>query len=273
MPPFDAQRHSPVQSLNRFAEGKIGQALDLLAKSVPCSVDSVDSTGTIVVVKVEIQQPEIVFPLIKCPVYGPEWVRWPIQKGDRGVMFSADYYIGGMSGLGTGVADLTPQFNFSTGVFFPIGNTNFSDTDDPKKVVLYGPEGVILKGCNDDAQHKDTTDPEAPPSPTQRLNVPAAAEQCGKLDVNKNDVELSFGDETRMVTDETGFKFYIGGTLKFIIDAGGARFIGGPMPGGGDFGINVTPAGTFVDGVNFLPHQHVGVTTGTGNTGSVDDTP
>ena len=271
MPPFDAQKYSPNQNLNWFAEKKIDQALPILAQSVPCSVDSIDSTGTIVTVKVEIQQPDITFPLIKCPVYGPEWVRWPIQKGDKGVLFSADFYIGAMSGLGTGVADLTPQFNLSTGVFFPIGNTNFSATDDAQKVVIYGPEGVIIKGCNDDEQH--TTDPEAPATPSQRLNVPLPAEQCGKLDVNKSDVELSYGDETRMTADESGFKFYIGGTLKFIIDGSGARFIGGPMPDGGNFGINVTVAGTFIDGVNFLPHQHVGVQTGANNTGAVDTVP
>lgn len=286
MPPFDTQKHSVTQSMNRFVEMKISEAQNILAKSVPCTVDSVNSTGTIVTVKVEIQQPDITFPLITCPVFGPEWVRWPIQKGDKGVMYCADYYIGQMSGLGTGVADLTPQFNLSTGVFVPVGNTNFSDTDDPKKVVFYGPEGVILKGCNDGEAHKDATDPEAPITPSLRglsrllrntpglqANVPLPVADCGEVDIGKTEVSISFGTQARMTVSEAGFQFYINGTLKFIIDGAGARFLGGPIPGGGEFGINVTPAGTFIDGINFLPHQHVGVQNGPNNTGAVDTVP
>ena len=288
MPPFDAQKHSFVQSMNAFAEGKIEVGVSMLAKSVPCSVNSVEANGDIVTVKIEMKVGNAAFPLIKCPVYGPQYLRWPLQKGDMGVLFSADYYLGGVSGLGTGVADMTPQFNLSTGVFFPIGNTIFGDTEDAQKTVIYGPEGVILKGCPIPQKAKEESEDDiikrafnAPGrrvvTPAPRLNVPAAdvGDQCGKLMVDKNGVTTyGQGDETGTYTTVTseGFKVYINGSLTFVVDAGGMRWLGGnAISGGGNFGINVTPTGTHIDDVNFLPHVHKGVQTGTGVSGVVDD--
>jgi hypothetical protein len=84
-------------------------------------------------------------PKIKLPIYGPEYIRWPFQKGAKGVMISSDLTLDGMSGLGEGTARLTVQPNLSTGVFVPVGNTSFADTDDPNATVMYGPNGVILR--------------------------------------------------------------------------------------------------------------------------------
>src|SRR6202043_2402266 len=42
-------------------------------------------------------------------------------------------------------ADLSLPGNLSALVFIPVGNTGFSDTDDPNAYVLYGPDGVILR--------------------------------------------------------------------------------------------------------------------------------
>jgi hypothetical protein len=242
MNPFDHQKHPVVQSLNWFAEEKIRQAESMLAKSMPASVVEVDKSGTIVTVKIEVQS-GYKFPKIQCPVYGPQYVRWPIQKGDKGCFLSADYYLGGMSGLGGGVAELGPCGNISTGVWFPIGNMGFDPTDDPNKVVLYGPDGVILK---------------------------TTAKDKGKIDVGPDAVNISYGPKlsgVRTETDAEGFKVYVNNLLKLIVDANGIRFLGG---GGGNFGINITDHGTFIDNVNFLPHTHTGVQSGSGNTGVVN---
>jgi hypothetical protein len=116
----------------------------VLKKAVPVTVDSLEKNGTIATVKLEVDS-AFTLPKIKMPVYGPEYIRWPLQKGAKGVMLSSDLALGAMSGLGEGVARLTVQPNLSTGVFFPIGNTSFEDTDDPQATVIYGPNGVILR--------------------------------------------------------------------------------------------------------------------------------
>jgi hypothetical protein len=247
MPPFDAQKHPFVESLNAFTKSEIANAQYLLAKSWPCSVEEVDATGTIVTVKVEMEQPDYTFPKIKCAVYGPEWVRWPIQKGDKGVMICSSFDLGAMTGLGEGIARWAPAGNLGSGVFFPVGNTKFSERSggEDKQVVIYGPEGVVLK-----------TAPAAI-APSTRANVPSA-DTSTKL----------------VITEDNGFQFFVQGQLKFIIDSAGARYVGSEIPGkpGQTFGINTTDTGTHVDGINFLPHLHSNVQTGSGNSGPINQT-
>lgn len=234
----NAQKTPIAQTLNRFADGKITSAAQLLGKSIPASAVSVDGTNTIVTVKLEVQGAPFKFPEITCPVYGPQWVRWPIQPGDPGVCFSSEYYLGGMSGLGGGVAGLNQMMNLGTLVWFPIGNANFNATDNAQAVVIYGPDGAIIR----------TTD--------------AAG---GKLKVDTTEVEASVSP-VRSVTDKDGFKVYIGNYLALVVDVNGARF---SSPSGA-FGIRVTDGGTYIDEVNFLPHNHGGVVNGPDDTAGVN---
>lgn len=129
------------RTLNQIAMGRAEDAIQLLGKALPCSV--VSRTGTIVKVRFEVNS---VFTLadVVCPLAGSEYARPPIQPGCKGVAFPADAYLGGMSGLGGGVADLTRHANLSTLVFFPIGNTGHQ-TVDPNVHTIYGPAGVTLR--------------------------------------------------------------------------------------------------------------------------------
>ena len=129
-------------SLPRIARQSAATAIKKLGKALPCSVASV--AGQIVTVKFEILDPTITIPNVRCPIFGPEYARSPTQIGDKGVVFSADTYLGGVSGLGGGVASLAPKSNLSTLVFFPIGNTAFTPVD-PNAYTLYGPNGVVLR--------------------------------------------------------------------------------------------------------------------------------
>ncbi len=99
--------------------------------------------GAIVRVKFEVQS-GFTLPDVTVPLFGPEYVRYPIQPGCKGVVFPADAYLGGMSGLGGGVADLTQRANLTALVFFPIGNTGWSPVD-PNAVTIYGPNGVVIR--------------------------------------------------------------------------------------------------------------------------------
>lgn len=129
------------KSINTFAEKKVLDAIQLLGKALPASVVAV--AGSIVTVKFELDSP-FTLPVVTCPLFGPEYIRYPIQAGDRGVVLPAAVRLGGVSGLGGGVADLTTPANLSALVFLPCGNKNWSGVD-PNAVTVYGPNGVVLK--------------------------------------------------------------------------------------------------------------------------------
>jgi hypothetical protein len=131
-----------AKSLSSFAEKKINDAFQLTGKGLPCSVVKV--SGAIVTVKFEVQNIPFTLPQVTIPLFGPEYIRYPIQQGDKGVVVPFDAYLGGVSGLGGGVADLTPRANLSALVFLPIGNKLWSAVD-PNTVTIYGPNGVVLR--------------------------------------------------------------------------------------------------------------------------------
>lgn len=137
----NSQKISFVHSQNQFVERKINEALQLSGKALPCTVSAVN--GSIITVNFEVQS-KITLPKVTCPLFGPEYIRYPVQVGDKGVVFSADASLGSMSGLGSGVATLTNVGNLSSLVFFPIGNKSFGAVD-PNSVTIYGPNGTVLR--------------------------------------------------------------------------------------------------------------------------------
>lgn len=142
----NAQKTPLARSLNRFAEGKVLDEIQRQGKSLPCRVTKV--SGSIVTVKFEIQTPyDLTLPEVTCPMFGPEYIRYPIQVDDLGAVMSIDVYLGGVSGLGSegSVADLTQRSNLSSLIFFPIANKNWSETDNPNALVLYGPDGAVIR--------------------------------------------------------------------------------------------------------------------------------
>lgn len=128
-------------SLNEFAQRKINNAIQLLGKALPASVVAVN--GAIVTVKFEVNS-VYTLPVVTIPLFGPEYIRYPIQVGDLGVVFPVDFHIGQISGLGGGIADLSTPANLAALVFFPIGNKNWTAVD-PTAVVIRGPGGVELE--------------------------------------------------------------------------------------------------------------------------------
>lgn len=136
-----SNQKTPIsRTLPSLIDSRVQAALDKLGKALPAKVESV--TGPIVTVSFEVEGANL--PQVTMPLFGPEYIRYPIQQGDLGVCFPADVYIGGVSGLGGGTADLTLRANLSTLVFFPIGNSGWSSVD-PNAVTIYGPNGVVLR--------------------------------------------------------------------------------------------------------------------------------
>lgn len=143
-----AQKTPFARTIPRLAQR---MALDEIAKrgqALPGHVIAVD--GPIVTVNFDVQG--VTLPQVAMPLFGPEYIRYPIQPqtedygGDLGVAFPADVYLGGVSGLGGGTADDTRRGNLSTLVWFPIGNKNWAQPPggDADTHVLYGKTALLL---------------------------------------------------------------------------------------------------------------------------------
>jgi hypothetical protein len=131
-----------TDSLSRFVEAKDADASQLDGKSLPCSVAAVVSSG-VVVVRFEVQNSPLgaTLPNVMVPVAWAEYIRYPVQVGDKGMVIAADAYLGGVSGIGGGVASLVRQGNLSALTFQPLGNTAWAKTTSANAVVIYGVAG------------------------------------------------------------------------------------------------------------------------------------
>lgn len=141
----NAQKTPLGQSLNRFARTKALNEIIQTGRSLPCTVTAV--RGSIVTVAFQVTavpgQTPVTIPPVTIPIIGSEYVRLPIQPGCKGMTVAADAYLGGMSGLGGGVATLAKPGNLTALAFVPLGNVNFS-AQSGQVLVMYGPQGVTL---------------------------------------------------------------------------------------------------------------------------------
>lgn len=129
------------QAANELALKRAGDQIQLLGKALPCSV--VSGNGSFVTVKFEVQV-GAALPQVRVPVATSEYFRMPLRAGDKGVVLPADAALGGVTGLGGGVATLARQANLATLMFVPLGTTAFPAVPDGFAAV-YGPDGVVIK--------------------------------------------------------------------------------------------------------------------------------
>ncbi|HFD2062241.1 TPA: hypothetical protein ACF2D8_003116 [Serratia marcescens] len=129
-------------NMHNFADQKIAWAMQMAGKVLPASV--VNRSGNMVTVSFLLRDIPYMLPQITLPLFGPQYIRYPMQPGDRGIVIPADTYLGGASGLGGGTADLTPPANLSALVFLPISHTEWESVDG-QVLTLYGPEGVTIR--------------------------------------------------------------------------------------------------------------------------------
>lgn len=83
-------------------------------------------SGSIVTVKFDVGVP---LQQMSMAVAGTRYCRSPIQAGDLGFATTADAYLGGVTGLGGGTADLTQRGNLSALVWVPVGNKSWPTID------------------------------------------------------------------------------------------------------------------------------------------------
>lgn len=130
------------KSANQLAINRAQQAIQNLGRALPCRVVKV--SGSIVTVAFEVNAAPFTLPNITIPKSESNWIREPTQVGDFGRTVPADAYLGGVSGLGGGVATLTRPGNLSALVFEPISNKN-SPPIDPNASQVQGPNGAIIR--------------------------------------------------------------------------------------------------------------------------------
>ena len=113
-------------SLNRTAINRAADAIARLGKALPCRVTAV--SGSIVTVEFEVSS-QWTLPAVTIPKAEGPWIRSPTQVGDYGLTVPADAYLGGISGLGGGVANMVPRGNLTALAWVPVAATCFPAVD------------------------------------------------------------------------------------------------------------------------------------------------
>ena len=134
-------------SLNNAMDRKIEDNNQNLGQILPCTVTAVN--GAIVTVNFEVLSGALTLPPVTCPIAEPEYVRLPVQVGDKGVCMAASTRLGGVSGLGQGLAPLSNPSNLGSLIFVPIGNKNWFSVNG-QYLVLYGIDGVDISTRDQD---------------------------------------------------------------------------------------------------------------------------
>lgn len=136
-----AQKTPFSRTLPLFAHAAALEEIKKRGDFLPGHVTAV--AGQIVTVKFDIEG--ATFPGdLQMPVATSEYVRLPVQVGDLGVAIPSAVYLGGISGLGGGTANLTLRGNLSALLWLPVANKAWSAVD-PNAVVLRAPNGVVLE--------------------------------------------------------------------------------------------------------------------------------
>ena len=116
------------QTINTFTQNTIDENFNIQGQSLPCSVEAVN--GNIVTVAFEVVQDSgYNIPQVTMPIAESLYVQIPVQVGDKGVAVSASVRLGGISGLGTGLAPLVAPSNLGALFFVPISNSAWTVED------------------------------------------------------------------------------------------------------------------------------------------------
>ena len=110
-------------ALDNIARTRAADLMQQQGRELPCHVTKVE--GQVVTVAFDVNSP-FTLPEVKMPI-DTGIMQWlPIQVGDKGVVRSADVYLGGISGQGGGTADLLRKSNLSMLIFHPTSNKDWT---------------------------------------------------------------------------------------------------------------------------------------------------
>jgi hypothetical protein len=174
------------KSQNQLAINRAAQEIQKQGHALPCRVVAVN--GAIVTVEFEVDTAPWTLPQITIPKAESPWIRMPTQMGDKGVTMPADVYLGGISGLGGGTADMRKRGNLSALVFVPVSNAN-SGPDDPNAAQVCGPNGGIMR-----------TTQGAASSVITNQNGTTVTYGSNTVVVNSSEIQMTVGSTTLSLT-------------------------------------------------------------------------
>lgn len=137
------QQKTPLaQNLNRWGRQVSESAIQKLGKALPATIAKV--IGNMITANYEItgtlKPPQVTMaPLMS------RYLRYPLQNGDPGMTLPGDAFMGGMTGLGGGVADPTQRGNLATSTWHPVSNTDWPAVDPKQTTITGGPNGLLLR--------------------------------------------------------------------------------------------------------------------------------
>lgn len=141
----DNSRVTPmVLSLVKFTERQIDIAAQLLGRSLPCQVVAVVGNGQFVTVAFQVVTDGQTIPQVTIPVATSRYARAPIAVGDAGLAVPADARIGGVTGRGGGVADLSTPANLSALTFLPLANAAWP-AQPANQYLITAPGGALIQ--------------------------------------------------------------------------------------------------------------------------------
>jgi hypothetical protein len=189
------------KSANQLAINRAQQAILNLGRALPCRVVAV--SGAIVTVAFEVNAAPFNLPQITIPKAESNWIRMPTQVGDFGMTMPSDAYLGGVSGLGGGVATLSRPGNLSALVFVPVSNKN-SPPIDQNAAQVQGPNGAIIRATSG-----------TPSSVVTNTSGTTVTYGSNTVVVNANETALNYGS-TSLVLNSSGITMTFGGqTIVF----------------------------------------------------------
>ena len=129
-----------VYSQNKHAIRKIENALAMEGQQLPVSVVAVNNAIVTVSFLITRSPP---LPNVTIPQAMSIYSRPPTQADDLGIVVSADTYIGGISGLGGGIASMVQRANLAALVYLPVSSEEWAAVR-AGTYNIWGPQGVDL---------------------------------------------------------------------------------------------------------------------------------
>lgn len=144
----DSQKFPFLKALSNAMQHSAEDRNALSGRELPCHVVAVK--GQIVTVQFDMLPGAVQYPQVTIPIATFPYILFPVQIGDKGVTLAADVSLRGVSGLGTGLANLSLSPSLTPLFFVPISSSEWSE-EDPNKIVIHGPEGATIKTSSGNA--------------------------------------------------------------------------------------------------------------------------
>lgn len=230
-------------------------------------------------------------PNVVMPVFGPQYLRYPIQQGDLGIAVPVRLRLDGTTQMWRKKNDnVNPNGNMQSMVWLPIGGATWnsvwiqanakpgSDTDSPaqqdlNRINLYGPQGFVLFDWNGSASNyyvegdasggitiSNQTNETQLNLKTDNVTLTVGANV--KINATNNTITIEYGANNVITVNSSQIELQVSST-NLIMTSSGITING-----------NVNITGTVVatgnvtgQGTSLHTHIHSGVQTGSGDTG------